>query len=209
MSYKRALLIGAHPDDVELGAAGLALKLRKAGGKLYYVAFSKCEADSGLDFTGEQITRELNEACKVMDVADVFILNYPNTRLPEYAREIRSFLGELQRSIHPDLVLIPSLSDPHQDHKTVAEESLRTFRTRETILSYELHRHGSYRFQPNVFADITSVIDEKVRVLNCYQSQLKRPYFSEDIFRSIARMRGAQVGIYYAEAFEAVKIFYV
>ena len=205
---KKALLVAGHPDDIELGASGLVLKLKEQGWSLSYVVFSQCETDSGLGFTKEEIMSEFDSACELMGVEEKIVNNFPNTRLPSYSYEIRSILGKIAERLHPDLVLIPSVNDPHQDHSTVAWESIRTFRTQETILGYELHRHGSYLFNPNVFVDISKYLEEKIKILMCYKSQLKRPYFSEDVFRSIARMRGSQVGIDYAEAFEAVKIFY-
>lgn len=199
---KVALAVGAHPDDIELGAAGLLLKLREQGWDLYYVAI----AGTNYEQT-EVLLSELDQTCKLMRIKEKVVMSIPNTRLPDHTHQIRDKLGELAGRLRPGLVLIPSVRDTHQDHAVVALESIRTFRSKETILSYELHRHGSYLFSPNVFVDIEDVIERKLEILSCYKTQLKRAYFTEDVFRSMAIMRGAQVGIGYAEAFEAVKVF--
>lgn len=201
---KRLLVVAAHPDDGELGAAGLILNLKKVGWTVNYAVF----AGTGYD-DQKKLMRELEQACKLMEINEKTIYTYPKHKLPDHYHKIRADLTDLEQTFKPNLVLIPSLNDTHQDHITVATESMRTFRNKETILSYEILRHGSYLFKPNVFVDIEQIIHQKVEVLKCYKTQLAhRRYFSEAVFRSIARMRGAQVGIDYAEAFEAVKIFW-
>lgn len=200
---KNVLMVAAHPDDVELGAAGLALLLKRSGWVLHYVVLA------GVGYPkAEELMSELARSCELMGVKDQLVCDFPNTQLPDHSHEIRNVLVRLEENIRPGLVLIPSVNDTHQDHVAVASESVRTFRHRETILSYEIHRHGSYVFKPNVFVDIESVLEEKLEVLASYKTQLHRAYFNEDVFRSIARVRGTQVGIEYAEAFEAVKVFY-
>lgn len=199
---KNVLMAAAHPDDVELGAAGLALKLSRVGWDLYYVVFA------GVGYSKvENLLSEFSQSCRLLGVKERIVCNFPNTRLPDNSHEVRDTLVRLKERIHPSLVLIPSVCDTHQDHATVALESVRTFRGEETVLSYEIHRHGSHTFKPNVFTDIGAVFDDKLEVLASYKSQLWRAFFDEKVFRAIARMRGAQIGIEYAEVFEGVKVF--
>src|SRR6266705_287017 len=64
-------------------------------------------------------------------------------------------LEGLQEAVEPDLVFIPFLEDPHQDHAALAHAAIRTFRGNETILQYEILRYGSHSFTPSLFVEIT------------------------------------------------------
>ena len=94
-------------------------------------------------------------------------------------------------------------------------ETLRTFRSGEFIFAYELLRHGSYLFDPNLFVDISEYMEAKIKALLCYESQVgRRSYYSPETFRALARTRAAQAGcgynpkVYlYAEAFTILKMY--
>ncbi len=138
-----------------------------------------------------------------------FMFDFPNRRLPERRSAIMNEMEKLQQAIEPDLVFIPFLEDPHQDHETVARAAIRTFRRRETILQFEILRYGSHSFTPSLFVDITRSLDRKVAALRHYKSQFeRRAYFDEESFRSIARTRGAQSGYDYAEGFVIYKMYW-
>ena len=199
---KKALVVTAHPDDGELGAGGLILKLKKQGLIVHYLVF----VDHGFA-QKEKIFAEFDKACRLLGVKERWY-NFPIHKLPDHSHEVRDELIKVEEELRPNLVLIPSINDTHQDHLTVAWESIRTFRNKETVLSYELLRHGSGLFKPNVFVDVENVLDKKIEVLKCHTTEYWRNYYTEEVFRSTARVRGVQVGIKYAEAFEAVKIFW-
>ncbi len=197
--YRNVLGLGAHPDDVEIGCGGSLAALRRAGAVVHTVVLSRCEDGSPLD--RDQREREFRAAAAILG-AKPQVYDIPDREFPEHRREIMQILERLQDNLRPDLVFLPSLEDPHQDHSTLAHAVVRTFRRKETLLQYEILRHGSHTFTPTLFVDITETLDTKLRALNEYTSQLKsRPYFDEDRFRSLARTRGAQSGCEYAEAF--------
>ena len=205
MRFKRVLLVSAHADDALVGAGGYALRLRKEGAELTHVVFTLSEKDNGLGFTGSEIRGELEEATTLMET-DLSIIQTPVHYLQKYGANIRKALEDLKETWHPDLILMPFLQDTHQDHRAVAEETIRVFRNSETVLSYELPRNTITTFQPNVFANITDELEEKLHVLACFKTQVKRPYMAPECFRALARVRGTMFGVSYAEAFMAVKM---
>ena len=204
---QRVLALGAHPDDVELGCAGALVLAHKAGVEVHVAVMSRCEDESPPSKPDLRM-KEFLRACGVTG-ATPHTYALPNRELPEHRRDVMEILERLQEDLHPDLVLIPFLEDPHQDHSTVAMAAVRTFRRNETILQYEILRYGSHSFTPSLFVDITDVLEAKLAALRSYESQLKaRAYFDEESFRSLARTRGAQSGCPYAEGFVLYRMFW-
>ena len=113
----------------------------------------------------------------------------------------------LNKSIQPDLVLIPSASDSHQDHQVIHGEALRAFK-KSSILGYELPWNQN-RFTSTLFSTLSKEhIEKKIKAIKVYQSQSQRNYMQEDFIRSLAKVRGVQCNSEYAEAFEVYKIIY-
>jgi len=142
--YRRVLAVGAHPDDIELGCGGSLCIAQRAGLELHAAVLSRCEDESprkNPNLRGNEFLR----ACGVTG-AKPHVFRMPNRELPENRREVMNIMESLQEGVSPDLVFIPFLDDPHQDHSTVAQAAIRTFRRNETVLQYEILRHGSHSF---------------------------------------------------------------
>jgi LmbE family N-acetylglucosaminyl deacetylase len=99
---------------------------------------------------------------------------------------------------------MPSLHDIHQDHSTVATEGLRAFKDK-TILGYELI-WNNLMFNTTCFVPLNGRhVHKKVEALRAYQSQSGKAYTSEEFIFSLARTRGVQIGVQYAECFETIR----
>lgn len=215
--HSKILAVGAHTDDVELGAGGFLAKCIDEGHDVYYVALSPCQKNTGLDHAPETLVNEAMNATATLGIKEenVTICDFENTMFPLHAHEIRVALEKIRTRVKPALVLCPSTTDPHQDHATAGMETLRTFRSGEFIFAYELLRHGSYLFDPNLFVDISEYMEIKTKALMCYKSQLgKRSYYAPETFKALARTRAAQAGYgyhperyTYAEAFTIMKMY--
>lgn len=207
MADQKIIAIGAHPDDIELGCAGLLMKLKSKKAELWYIAMSKCNNQ----FSEEEkdtLVREQAGAAEIIGIDHTRIFDFPNKELPEHRIEIMDAMNELQAEIEPDIMLIPHLQDPHQDHSTVGYCAIRTFRSMETIIQYEILRHGSATFTPNLYVDISDYLDRKLEAVKCYQSQeKKRKFFDAESIRALARTRGFQSGYEYAEGFDIYKMY--
>ena len=205
--HRIVLAVGAHPDDIELGCAGTLALAQSKGAEVHEITFSACTDEAPPGREGERRDQALRASGVLGTKARV--LDFPNRRFPEHRDEIMEEMARLQEGIRPTIVLTPFLEDPHQDHSAVAQATIRTFRRNETIVQYEILRYGSHTFTPNVFVDITGTLDRKIAALREYRTQFeRRAYFDEESFRSLARTRGAQGGLRYAEGFVAYKIYW-
>ena len=99
---------------------------------------------------------------------------------------------------------MPSTKDIHQDHAMVSAEGVRAFRN-TTVLGYEMPWSNT-AFSADAFVILSDEnVKTKMWVLDAYESQKYRHYHDEEVIKSVARMRGAQVKVKYAEAFEVVR----
>lgn len=201
----RVLYVGAHPDDVEIGCAGTILKRREID-EAHYATFSLCGQHSGLNFTGDELEKELMKATDLMGFEKdrVHIWGFENTRLWKFRDEIREKLEVLNEEIQPTRVYVHTIKDTHQDHQIVAWATLRAFRLTE-VRFYEIKARAPnmlYSFKPNIYVNISEHLKRKAQVLSCYVTQHSRPFFTRDAWIKTAKFRGLACGVYAAEAFE-------
>ena len=124
------LAIGAHPDDIEIGAGGLLLGLAESELRARYVV---------LTGTAERQQEARNAAHAFLPGADLTIdlFDLPEGRLPAVWGSVKEILEEVARSCSPDLILAPSSDDAHQDHRTIGEIVPTVFRD-QLYLAYEI-----------------------------------------------------------------------
>lgn len=195
-----------HTDDGELGAGGAISKLVEEGSVVSYAAFSTAEESVPDHLPRDILKTEVKAATALLgiDSENLILYDYPVRKLNYYRQEILESLIELRNINQFDLVLMPSLKDIHQDHKTIAEEGLRAFKE-TTILSYEL-MWNNLSFDTTSFIKLRERdVQRKVEALACYESQAHRGYMSKEFIYSLARSRGTQIGADYAESFEVLR----
>ena len=126
------LAIGAHPDDIEIGAGGTLLTLAesKLGMRVHYVVLTGSEdrhdeartaADAFLP--GADLTVDLHRL--------------PEGRLPALWDRVKDILEAVAGTCAPDLIIAPSSQDAHQDHRTIGEIMPTVFRD-QLLWSYEI-----------------------------------------------------------------------
>ena len=193
-------------DDVEFGCGGTLARLIAEGVEVHYMAFSIMEESVLEPWPKDIMKTHLKDAMKRLGIPldKMAVLDYP-VRKMEYSRqEVLEDLVLAKGLIHPDLVLLPSTRDIHQDHSTVAAEGVRAFRD-TTVLGYEMPWSNT-RFDVGAYITLSEgQLWKKVWVLDAYESQKYRHYHDEDMIRGLAMVRGAQVKAKYAEAFEVVR----
>jgi len=204
--FRKALVLAPHTDDGELGAGGTIHRLIGNSVEVYYVAVSCAEGSLPPELPKDALKKEMLDATAALGikVQNVRAMNYSVRTLSYHRQEILDELIQLKREIAPDLVLMPSSRDLHQDHTTVAQEALRAFKT-TTILGYELI-WNNLDFHTTAFVRLQAEdVEAKCRALKEYRSQSGRSYMQADFISSLARVRGTQVGCDYAECFEVVR----
>lgn len=202
----RILVLAPHTDDGEFSCGGAIAKFVEQGKQIYYAAFSVCEDSVPEGMPKNILEIEVKRAIEVLGIEqkNLRIYRYPVRYHPQNRQSILQDLIDLRDDIKPDLVLMPSPNDIHQDHYTVSQEGLRAFK-QSSILGYELP-WNNLTFNTISFVYLEERhIDKKIEALKKYESQRHRAYANEEFIRSLARTRGVQIGVRYAEAFEVIR----
>ena len=197
------LLLGAHCDDIAIGAGGTLLTLCRANHAMRVTAF----VFSGGGSVREREEWSALEAFCPKASLEIQVADLPDGRLPAHWERAKATLEELRRSCAPDLILGPSPQDAHQDHRGLARLVPTAFRN-HLIVGYEILKWDGDLAQPNVFIPLSqAVIDEKIELLHeHYFSQRDHIWFDDEAFRGLARIRGVQCHSRYAEAFHVQKL---
>lgn len=199
----RMLLLGAHCDDIAIGAGGALLEL--------------CRAHPGVNVTALVLTgagslREEEERAALAAFCpgarlEIIVLDLPDGRVPLHWERAKMTLEDLRSRGEPDLVIGPSPHDAHQDHRTLATMIPTAYRDHLT-LGYEILKWEGDLAQPSLYLPMSEpVLTEKVaKLVEHYGSQRDRAWFDEETFRGLARVRGVQCHARYAEAFHVAKL---
>jgi LmbE family N-acetylglucosaminyl deacetylase len=186
---RHVLCLGAHCDDLEIGCGGLVLKLaaERNPPTFTWVVFSS-------DATRE--AEALRSAATLLPRASssrVIIKKFRDGFLPYEGGAVKDVFEELKVLVSPDLVLTHHRADLHQDHRLISELTWNTFRD-HLILEYEIPKYDGDLGAPNVFVTLDEpVCRRKIDViLTSFPSQAGKRWFSEDLFRSLLRLRGME-----------------
>ena len=167
------LVLSPHTDDGELGAGGTICKFLDEGRDVYYVAFSGCEASVPRGLPKNTLRKECKRSTKALGLQPekVLIKDYQVRTLPEHRQEILDELIKLKGELKPEIVLVPSSHDMHQDHAVIYWEALRAFKKEASIWGYE-HPWNNLSFSTDIFVVLDlKHIERKLRALKEYKSQ--------------------------------------
>jgi LmbE family N-acetylglucosaminyl deacetylase len=198
------LAIGAHPDDIELGCGGLLIKAARQGHNVFMYTLTR----GGASGDPEQRARELMQSAKFIGAKALWIDNFDDTRLNSSTTELINHIEFFINKADPDLILTHSLGDVHHDHRAVASATIEAGRFIPNIMSYEIPLTKD--FTPQVFYDISDIVDEKVELIKIFWSQQSKLYLKANAIKGLAEYRALQsrlnTSINYVEAFEVLKL---
>ena len=168
----RVLAIGAHPDDVEIGAAALLGKLRDHGHEVHILVLTDDPANR------ETRRAEARNGAAELGIGPDRVLfagieqGYLRGDIDE-VRLVRELMGRLD--LQPDLVVTHTGADSHNDHGAANRVAHAAFRDR-VFLHYSTHVSAEIsHFRPTVFVEVTpDRLLAKDRALKCYTSQASR-----------------------------------
>ncbi|GGF35269.1 GlcNAc-PI de-N-acetylase [Marmoricola endophyticus] len=192
---RRVVLVGAHCDDVAIGAGATVLALARAVPDLEVRA---------LVLTGGGTEREAEERAamdRMAPQADLTVLDLPDGRLPDHRASVKDALQVIARD-GADLVVAPQAADAHQDHRLLGELVPTSFRD-SLHLGYEVLKWESDLPRTAAYLPVPDdLAAEKVRLIEeCYPSQADHDWFDRESFLALMRIRGVQCHHRYAEAF--------
>jgi N-acetylglucosamine malate deacetylase 1 len=203
---KRILVLAPHTDDGEFGCGGAIAKFISEGHDVHYVAFSAAERSVASELPRGILRKEVALATKVLGIpsANLETLTFEVRTFPSHRQDILEIMVKLDAKLSPDIVFLPSTADTHQDHQTISREGFRAFK-KTTLLGYELP-WNNLEFTTNAFIVLSDEqVTCKIDALAEYKSQAGRSYATPEFVRSLASVRGVQIGKKYAEVFEVIR----
>jgi LmbE family N-acetylglucosaminyl deacetylase len=199
------LCLGAHSDDIEIGAGGTLLTWLEQGVKLDVLW---CVL-SAHDVRQDEARASARDFLHGAGNADVEVMNFKTSFFPEQGEEIKTWFESLKSRIEPDVILTHRRDDLHQDHREVSRHSWATFRD-HLILEYEIPKWDGDLGQPNLYVPLAAkVLERKTDLLNAhFGTQRSKDWFDKETFRGLARLRGMECRApeRVAEAFFARKL---
>jgi LmbE family N-acetylglucosaminyl deacetylase len=197
---KRILALGAHADDIEIGCGGTILRLVAERGDLEVLWVVFC----GTAERAAEARASADAFLEGVRSAKVVVRDYRDAFLPHSGPAVKEEFEKLKREFSPDVVFTPYRDDRHQDHRLVSDLTWNTWRD-HFILEYEIPKYDGDFGSPNFFSSLSpSTLERKIDLLvRHYPSQAARQWFSPDLFRAVARIRGMESNATerFAEAF--------
>ncbi len=198
------LAVGAHPDDIELGCGGLLIKAARQGHSVYMYTLTRGGASGDPD----QRSKELVQSAKFIGAKALWIDNFEDTKLDGNSNQLISHIEFFIGKSEPDIIITHSNGDVHHDHRAVATSTAEAGRFIPNIMSYEIPLTKDFR--PQVFYDISDVVDDKVELIKIFWSQQSKLYLKANAIKGLAEYRALQsrlnTTINYVEAFEVMKM---
>lgn len=201
---KEVLCLGAHPDDIEIGALGLLRRLAERHEEADFSFVILTGNDERYAEAEQSMTSLLGErgSLQMGSFQDGFL---PYEAPAEAKRFVRAAIGEST----PQVVLTPREDDRHQDHAFVAGLARQLLRD-HLILEYEIPKYDADLGRPQTFVPLSEVeVQTKVEHLTRhFVSQRNKSWYDESGFRALMRIRGIEINSPsgYAEAFHVSKL---
>ena len=201
------LCLGAHGDDIEIGCGGTILRMIEefSSVSIVWVVFSSL---------GERAKETVKSAKLFLAGAkqkEIIIKEFRDGFFPYAATEIKEYFELLKQKFSPDLILTHYRNDLHQDHRLISELTWNTFRD-HLILEYEIIKYDGDLDATTFFVHLKeSVCRKKIDyIMQCFYSQRRKNWFTEDVFYSILRIRGleSKAPERYAEGYYCRKLVY-
>ena len=199
------LCLGAHSDDIEIGAGATLLSLLDRGIRLdvHWCVLS------GAGLREREARASAADFLSHAASAKVEVMPFQDGLFPEQGEQIKSWFEVLKERVNPDIILTHRRDDAHQDHRQVSRLAWNTFRD-HCILEYEIPKWDGDLGQPNLYMPVSAgALQRKIDLLiSHFSSQRSKQWFDAETFLGLARLRGMECRApdRYAEAFFARKL---
>lgn len=196
----QVLALGAHSDDIEIGAGGAILNWIASGAEVHV---HWCVLSTNAERAAEA---EASAVDFLKDAAGsrIELETFRDGYFPYEGARLKDWFEGLRRRVDPDLILTHRKEDGHQDHREIRQLTWNSFRNHQ-ILEYEIPKWDGDLCQPNMYVPLDEFsLDRKVDLLmKHFSTQRSKDWFDPETFRGLARMRGIECRAPsgYAEAF--------
>jgi LmbE family N-acetylglucosaminyl deacetylase len=197
------LCLGAHCDDIEIGAGGTLLKLFDS----YKVNSVKWVVFASNDIRKREATVSAGRFLEKVSTTDIIIQSYRDGFLPFMAAEVKDFFEVIKKEFQPDIIFTHYRDDRHQDHRLVSDLTWNTWRN-HLILEYEIPKYDGDLGKPDFFVPLDEIYinQRNAIIIDAFESQRNKHWFDDATFKALPRLRGMESATIYAEAFYARKI---
>lgn len=199
----KLLCLGAHCDDIEIGCGGtlLALLEKTLNTQLYWVVLSSDPLRE------REAMKSAKHFLKHSGSHTMHIEKFRNGYFPFEGKKMKGYFERLKKEVFPDLIFTHYRMDLHQDHRMVSDLTWNTFRD-NFILEYEIPKYDGDFGSPNLYVPLEPPICErKVKhIISAFRSQRSKHWFTQDLLRSVMRIRGMECASLYAEGFYCRKM---
>lgn len=216
------LIVIAHPDDEAISMAGTIFKHTERGDSVVVMSMTNgvgsryCQAS----FDVENRKQAAKLASKILGFEWGDCYNFNDNAMDSYPLiEIVKVIEKAKQKVGPTIVYTHSGADLNVDHRVVANAVLTAFRPQpnevcKELRLFEVASATDYgceaitgRFSPNLYIDITNEWHKKVEALAAYCAEMRQYPHSRSVqaIKNLTRIRGNQVGLEFAEAFEVVR----
>jgi len=199
---EKLLFIGAHPDDIEIGAGAL---LAHVAGQADVMCLTL--SDNQKNPLLRNVVEEHYQSMAVLGVPreKVVVQTFETRNFTRDRQQILESLFELNQVYRPAMVFTHSQADMHQDHGVVTMETLRAFRG-TTVLGFDVLR-SSHGFFPHFLVEVSEQdVRRKIEALSMYRTYADKYYFDAEVTRSALIRHGALAELPYAEGFDILRI---
>ena len=199
------LCLGAHADDLEIGACATLMGLfkRYPAAKVVWVVLA------ANTLRAEEARASAAHCLRDIEEPVVEIQEFRDGFFPDQFADIKNYFETLKSRFAPDVVFTHCRHDLHQDHRTVAELSWQTFRN-HLILEYEIPKYEGDLGSPNLYCPVSEELRAaKLEIIDrFFASQRQRAWFTGETFSALMRIRGIECNAPsgFAEAFYARKV---
>jgi LmbE family N-acetylglucosaminyl deacetylase len=202
-SARRIMCLGAHSDDIEIGAGGTLLELAETGSDLQvcWVVFSA---------PGERAAEARASASDFLSAVpnrEIKIGSFSESYFPNEWAFIKDWFEDIRAQFDPEIIFTHYRNDRHQDHRVLSDLSWNTFRN-HFILEYEILKYDGDIGQPNLFIPLSekTAAGKVDLLLKHFQTQTRKHWFTRDTFEAMHRIRGVECAVSRAEAFYCRKL---
>ena len=201
---QQLLCIGAHCDDIEIGAGGLIMRLINENPNIHVCFVVLTGGGSHREHEARQSAALLTEGAAQLSVE---VLDFTDAFLSTQYAEVKQKFEALKQGLSPDLILSHYQQDKHQDHRLVSELTYNTWRD-HNILEYEILKWDGDIGRPNIYVSLSEELANKKTdiIYGSFASQHPKTWFRRETFDALMRVRGVESNCQFAEAFYANKL---
>jgi len=139
-----------------------------------------------------------------MGVKELHFLNLPDTMIRHDGVTVSLLDRYIDENV--DIIYVHSPKDYHQDHANIAKAVLSASRKMKNSIFFYETPSTTIEFRPTLYVDITDVFENKLKYVRQYKTQRNKEYMEEQAIIGLAKYRGYNIGVKYAEAFEVGRL---